>query len=148
MKTGQEIVEKLKKQLGHYAAMKQAVDRQTAFIQARDVGGLAAGAGEVRGLMRKIRDLDASLRPLRQSWNSRAVDHGSDVKEEIDTLISSIREGIQAIQAVRNRNEAMLKETMGKLRSDLNGLRSQSRAARAYQSRGPRRTARFVDKSN
>lgn len=148
MKTGKEIVERLKTQLGHYADMEAAVERQTGFIQARDIAGLAAGASEVRGLMRKIRDLDASLRPLKQSWNSRAVDRGAEERQEIDGLITSIRQRIEAIQALKDRNETLLKEAMGKVRSEMTGLRSQSRAARAYQGRGGRRPARFVDKSN
>jgi ABC-type phosphate transport system auxiliary subunit len=148
MHTGQEIIDRLRTQLGHYRAMKLAVDRQTSFIQVRDVGGLTAGASEVRGLMRKIRDLDVSLRPLRQSWRSKAVDRASSEQQEIETLISTIRERIEAIQAVRDRNEALLKDALGKAQTEMNGLRSQSRAARASQNRTARRPARFLDKSH
>ena len=148
MKTGQEIVAKLKAQLGHYLAMKQAVERQTAFIQARDIGGLTSGTTEVRGLMRKIRDLEASLRPFKQSWNSRAVDQAPGEKLQIETLVSSIREHIEAIQELRDTNQALLKEAMGKAKDEMSGLRSQSSAARAYQGRPVERQARFVDKSN
>ena len=148
MKTGKEIVEKMRAQLGHYAAMKLAVDNQTAFIQAKDIDGLASGASEVRGLMRKIRDLEASLRPLRQSWNSRAVDRGSGERQEVESLIASIRESIVGIQEVRGRNETMLKAALGDVRAEMNGLKSRSHAARAYQSPARRSQARFVDKSN
>ena len=147
-RTGQEIVARLKTQLGHYLAMKQAVERQTGFIQAQDVGGLTSGTSEVRALMRKIRDLEASLRPFKQSWNSRAVDHAADEKLQIDDLVSSIRENIEAIQGIRDRNETLLKEAMGQTRSEINGLKSQSKAARAYRGRSENRQARFVDKSN
>ena len=148
METGKEIVEKLRAQLSHYAAMKLAVDNQTAFIQAKDIDGLASGASEVRGLMRKIRDLEASLRPLRQSWNSRAVDRGSGEQQEVESLISSIRESIVGIQEVRVRNETMLKAALGDVRAEMNGLKSRSHAAKAYQNPARRPQARFVDKSN
>ena len=98
--------------------------------------------------MRKIRDLEASLRPLRQSWNSRAVDRGSGEQQEVESLIASIRESIVGIQEVRGRNETMLKTALGDVRAEMNGLKSRSRAAKAYQSPARRPQARFVDKSN
>ena len=148
MKTGKEIASRLKDQLGHYVAMRLAVERQTGFIRAKDVGGLVSGATEVRGLMRKIRDLEASLRPLRQTWMSRAVDRPVNEQQEIEDLISSIRENIEAIQGLKDENESLLKEAMAETKKEMAGLRSQSQAARAYQGRQPDRHARFVDKSN
>ena len=63
---GLQIKALLEMQLKHYRAMKQTVAKQTAYIEAMDIGGLMASTAETRALMRKIRDLEADLRPLRQ----------------------------------------------------------------------------------
>ena len=66
---GQEIIELLRLQQGHYNALKQAVEKQTAHIEATDIGRLTSGTFEVRGLMRKIRDVE-----LTKPWMVRARD--------------------------------------------------------------------------
>ena len=147
METGREIAKLLKVQVGHYRSMKQAVEKQTAYIDAMDVGGLTAGACEVRGLMRKIRDLDAGLRPLRQSWSTLGIDRPAPERREIEALIASIRMLITEIQEVKNQNTSLLTRSMERFRKQMAGLNTQSRAARAYHRR-PAQAARFVDRSN
>lgn len=149
METGREIVEYLKVQQGHYAAMKEAVAQQAAFIEQRNIGALAAGAAEVRGLMRKIRDVEARLRPLRQSWASQGLDRPVALKREVDALIAGLRGQITEIQEIKDRNQALLKGSMEQVRKEMAGLKSQSRVARAYYQRAPvAQQARFIDRSN
>ena len=144
---GREILELLRLQQGHYGALKQAVEKQTAHIEATDIGRLTSGTSEVRGLMRKIRDAEADLRPLRQSWSSLGHDRPPAEQREIDALVASIRELIVEIQETKNRNADLLKGAMDRVRKQMAGLNSQAKAAQAYRPR-PARAARFVDKAN
>ena len=147
MKIGREILKILKAQLGHYRSMGQAVSKQTAYIEAMDVGGLTTGTSEVRGLMRKIRDLEATLRPLRQGWTALGLDRPVAEKREIETVVASIRGLIAEVQEVKDRNAGLLKRSMGGVRKQMTGLNVQSKATRAYY-RQPPQAARFIDKSN
>jgi len=145
MQTGQEILKLLTAQRGHYLALRQAVDKQTGHIEAMDVGQLAAGTAEVRSRMRKIRDVEARLRPLRQSWSSRGVSRPPGESEPMEGLVSDIRSLIGEVQKIKDQNAAKLKSAMLGLRKQITGLKTQSRAAAAYR---PRRSqpARFVDR--
>ena len=147
MDTGREILKLLKAQQEHYLALKQAVQKQTTHIEAVDIGGLTAGTSEVRGLMRKIRDTEVALRPLRQSWSTLGIDRSPSERREIHTIIASIRAHILEIQEVKDRNTSLLSRSMDKIRKQMAGLNSQSKAARAYYRR-PTQAARFIDKSN
>ena len=147
MDTGREILKLLKAQQDHYLALKQAVQKQTTHIEAVDIGRLTAGTSEARGLMRKIRDLEAALRPLRQSWSTLSVDGPPSERREIHTIIASIRGHILEIQEVKDRNTSLLSRSMEAVRKQMAGLNSQSKAARAYYRR-PTQPARFIDKSN
>jgi hypothetical protein len=145
---GQKIRILLDKQLGHYNAMNQAVEKQTAYIEAMDVGGLTAGASETRSLMRKINDLEAELRPLRQSWNNLGMNRPVLEKRLIDRVIESMRVEIESIQAVKNRNQAMLEKSMGSVRQQLTGLKKRKQVSNAYKPREKSMaSARFVDRS-
>jgi len=150
METGQEILKVLKKQRGHYVAMGEAVDKQTAQIEAMDIGGLAAGASEVRGLMRKIRDIEAGFRPLRQSWGARTVSRPSSEQDAIETIVEEIKDLISDIQKTKDRNSTLLKKRMSSLKAQMTGLQTQAKAARAYGAPlAPKETAaRFIDKLN
>ena len=97
--------------------------------------------------MRKIRDAEADLRPLRQSWSSLGHDRPPAEQREIDALVASIRELIVEIQETKNRNADLLKGAMDRVRKQMAGLNSQAKAAQAYRPR-PARAARFVDKAN
>ena len=70
MDTGKELIRMLVEQKDHYDALKHVVVRQATHIETMDVGKLASDTAEVRGLMRKVRDLEASIRPLRPLPNN------------------------------------------------------------------------------
>lgn len=145
---GQKIKTLLETQVKHYCAMKQAVEKQTAYIEALDIGGLTAGTSETRALMRKIRDLEAELRPLRQSWNNLGLDRPVVEKRQIDALIEDIRALITTIQQVKDHNQGLLERSMGQVRQEMTGLRKRKKIAHAYQSK-PRlqAQARFIDRA-
>ena len=147
MEIGSKILKLLQEQVSYYVSMKDAVARQTAYIEVMDVARLTSGSSEVRGLMRKIRDQEASLTPLRQSWGSLGSDRPVREKREMAGLVSTIRELIGEIQEVKDRNTSMIKQSMGKTRKQMADLNSQSKAARAYFHRRPEQAARFVDKA-
>lgn len=144
---GQDIVTLLNLQQGHYVALKQAVQRQTAYIETLDTGRLTTGTSEVRGLMRKIRDVEARLRPLRQSWGILGIDRPVPERREIDALSASMRTLITEIQEAKEHNADLLETGMRQVRKQMAGLNSHSRAAQAYFPR-PTQAARFVDKAN
>ena len=151
--TGKEIVKVLDRQRLHYVAMRDVVDRQTAHIRAMDIGRLAAGASEVRGLMRKIRDLETEFRPLRQTWGAKAVSRPASEQEAIEALVGEIKGLIGDIQVSRDGNAALLNEKMTGLKAQMAGLQTQSSVARAYGDGGRRAAsrvppARFIDRSN
>ncbi|MFT5366215.1 MAG: hypothetical protein ACI8V2_001162 [Candidatus Latescibacterota bacterium] len=145
---GQKINTLLNTQFGHYRSMKQAVEKQTAYIEAMDIGGLTAGASETRSLMRKIRDLEAELRPLRQGWNNLGWDRPVMEKRLIDGIIDEIRAMIEEIQTVKNYNQTMLERSMEGVRQQITGLKKQTQVSKAYQPRPRVATpARFIDRS-
>ena len=90
METGQELIRRLTIQQGQYQALKEAVARQAAHIGAMDVAGLTTDMAEIRSLMRKVRDLEADLRPLRQSWHSLGLDRSPSERREADELMESL----------------------------------------------------------
>ena len=148
MEVGKAIIRHLRAQEGHYLSIKQAVEKQTGFITAMDTGRLTSGTTEVRGLMRKVRDLELTLRPLRQSWATMGIDRSMTEQREIESQIASIRGLIGAIQEAKERNTSLLVGSMDKVRGQMVGLNSRSSAARAYHSEKPQAAARFIDKSN
>jgi len=144
---GQDILRLLNLQQGYYVALKQAIQRQTVYIEAMDTGRLTAGTSEVRGVMRKIRDVEARLRPLRQSWGTLGIDRPAPERREIDALSASMRALITEIQDTKEHNENLLEAGMRQVRKQMAGLNSHSKAAQAYFRR-PAQAARFVDKAN
>jgi len=147
MELGSKILKLLHEQVSHYVNMKDAVQKQTAYIEAMDVARLTSGSSEVRGLMRKIRDLEVSLTPLRHSWGSLGSDRPVVEKRAMDEVVDKIRELIGEIQEVKDRNASMIKQSMVDVRKQLTDLNSQSKAVRAYFQRRPGQAARFVDKA-
>ncbi len=147
MSIGQDILNLLKSQLGNYKSMKLAVDKQTGFITESDVGGLLTGTSEVRSLMRKIRDKEAALRPLRQSWTSLGIDRPVVEKREIDTLVAAIRGIIGTIKVTRDQNAELLETSLDSVKKQMAGLKSQAKVTKAYYPK-PKADARFIDQSN
>ena len=146
---GQKIAALLETQQGHYLSMKQAVEKQRAYIEAMDIGGLTVGTAETRSLMRKIRDLEAELRPLRQSWQNLGLDRPVTEKRAIDGLVQEIRGLIESIQEAKDENQTLLERSMEEVRAQMTGLKTRTRASQAYHQRpGAPTTARFVDRSN
>jgi hypothetical protein len=146
---GQKIKTLLDTQLGYYQAMKLAVEKQTAYIEAMDIGGLTAGASETRSLMRKIRDIEATLRPLRQSWNNLGMDRLVVVKRQIDDIIVDIRTLIESIQTVKNHNQVILERSMEDVRQQMTGIKKRQKISKAYQPKPQvAAPARFIDQSN
>lgn len=145
---GQKIKAMLEAQVAHYRAMKQAVEKQTAYIEAMDIGGLTAGTSETRSLMRKIRDIEAELRPLRQSWNNLGLDRPVIEKRQIDSLIGDIRGLIGSIQETKDHNQSLLERSMRDVQQEMAGVKKRKKISNAYYQR-PRVTtpARFIDKS-
>ena len=143
-----EIIQHLKSQQIHYEAMRAAVEMQTGFIQSRDVGGLIAGTAEVRGIMRKIRDLEAKLRPLRQTWSTLGHERRLGSKTEIQDLVEILRAKILQIQEIKGKNQELLEGSMASLQKDLGQMKSKSKAAIAYHHRPKEDQARFIDRSN
>lgn len=150
METGQEILKVLSRQRGHYVAMRDVVEKQTVHIRGFDIGGLTAGASEARGLMRKIRDLEAKFRPLRQSWGARTVDRPASQQDAIELAVTEIKDLIGDIQKTREQNTRMLKKNMAGLKAQMTGLESQTKAAKAYGTKPATKApaARFIDTSN
>lgn len=150
MDTGQELIGRLQRQKEQYLGLKEAVTRQAVHIKAVDVAGMATDMTEIRSLMRKIRDMEADLRPLRQSWHSLGLDRDPAERRRVDDLVDEIRQIVEAIQAVKAENETLLKARMGGLRKEMTGLNTQGKAALAYQAPGApdRRSAKpkFIDK--
>ena len=147
IETGRKILALLEAQLGHYRAMKHAVEKQGTYIEVGDIGGLTTGTAEVRGVMRKIRDLEVDLRPLRQSWQNLGLDRPLVEKRQVDACVGKIRTQIEEIQAIKDGNAAMLERSMDVLRKEMTGFKSRSKATRAYYRR-PAPAARFIDRSN
>lgn len=150
LETGQELIKRLTVQQNHYGALKAAVTRQSAHIRAMDVAGLTTDMTEIRSLMRKVRDLEADLRPLRQSWHSLGLDRSPTERREVDDLVEGIRETVDEIQTLKTENETLLKARMGDLRKEMAGVQTQGNAARAYQNpKGPEvkaPKAKFIDR--
>ncbi|HAA75291.1 TPA: hypothetical protein DCE37_09245 [Candidatus Latescibacteria bacterium] len=150
MDTGQNLIARLNIQQDQYLALKDAVTRQATHIRAMDVAGLTTDMAETRSLMRKVRDLEADLRPLRQSWHSLGLDREPSERRVVDELVDNIRETVEEIQAIKAENETLLKSRMGDLRKEMSGLQTQGKAALAYQ--GPKSTeraappAKFIDR--
>jgi len=150
METGQELIKRLTVQQGQYQALKDAVMRQATHIHAMDVAGLTTDMTEIRSLMRKVRDLEAGLRPMRQSWHSLGLDRMPSERREVDDLVDGIRETVEEIQTIKGENEVLLKSRMGDLRKEMSGLQTQGKAALAYQ--GPKPVAqqtpvpKFIDR--
>ena len=150
METGQELIKRLKVQQDHYGALRDVVTRQTTHIKDSDVAGLTTDMAEIRALMRKVRDMEAGLRPLRQSWHSLGLDRGHSERQEVDDLVSAIRETVDEIQSLKGENETLLKSRMGDIKKEMAEVRTQGKAAIAYQ--GPRSAersappARFIDR--
>ena len=151
MTTGQEILEQLESQQGHYQALKVAVERQTGHIEDGDIGGLTAGTSEVRGLMRQIRNGEARLRPLKQSWANLGLDRPAAEKRKIGSMIASIRDSITEIQEIKDQNKERLEDGMARVKKEITELKIQSKAVRAYHGQSHKQSghpARFIDKSN
>ena len=150
METGQELITRLVCQRSQYDALKEAVMRQTSHIQVLNVEGLTTDLTEIRSLMRKVRDLEADLRPLRQSWHSLGLDRDPAERREVDQLVEGIRETVEEIQTVKSENETILKSRTADLRKEMSSLQAQGKAAIAYQGPNPAERAsqssRFVDK--
>lgn len=128
--------------------MKQTVEKQAVCIRGKDIGGLTAGATETRALMCKIRDIEADLRPFRQSWYTLGLDRPVVEKKQIDALIDDIRLLIETIQEIKNENVALLERSMGDVRQEMTGMKARTHARRAYQQRpAPMSDARFIDRS-
>ena len=81
--------------------------------------------------MRKIRDLEAELRPLRQSWNNLGLDRPVMEKRQIDGVIDEIREMIASIQTVKNHNQALLERSMDGVRQEMTGLKKRKQISNA-----------------
>jgi len=148
IEVGQKIMLLLESQVGHYQSMKQALEKQAAYIEAMDIGGLTAGASETRALMRKIRDLEADLRPLRQSWRDLDWDRPVNEKRKIDALVDEIRALIESIQKIKDENKTNLEQSMEQLRAQMTGLKTSTQATQAYHRRPATGSpARFIDQS-
>ena len=150
METGQELIKRLTRQESQYQTLNNAVRRQATHIRAMDIGGLTTDMAEIRSMMRKVKDLEVDLRPLRQSWHSLGLDRAPAERREVDTLVDSIRSIVDEIQTSKDENATLLKARMGDLRKDMAGLQTQGKAALAYQ--GPKPTgratnaAKFIDR--
>ncbi|MCZ6632059.1 MAG: flagellar export chaperone FlgN [bacterium] len=147
MDTGYQINMFLEEQLDHYQSMKQVVEKQTRFIEVMDIGGLTVGTSEMRGLMRKSRDIEAALRPFRQSWNNLGLDQPVKEKRRMEGLVYAIREQIEQIQEIKDRNKLLLEKSMEGVRKQMTGLETGAQATRAYVKRAAP-AARFIDRSN
>ncbi len=150
METGQELIKRLTIQESQYRALKDAVTRQATHIRAMDIGGLTTDMAEIRSLMRKVKDLEVDLRPLRQSWHSLGLDRLPIERRGVEALVDGIREIVDEIQAAKGKNETLLKARMGDLRKEMSGLQTQGNAALAYQGRKPAERAapkpKFIDR--
>ena len=150
METGQELIKRLTRQESQYLALKEAVIRQATHIRAVNVGGLTTDMAEIRSLMRKVRDLEADLRPLRQTWHSLGLDRSPIERRGVEALVDSIREIVDEIQTAKGENETLLKSRMGDLRKEMSGLQTQGKAALAYQGTKPTEraahAAKFIDR--
>ena len=115
-----------------------------------DIGGLTTDMAEIRSMMRKVKDLEVDLRPLRQSWHSLGLDRAPAERRGVDTLVDSIRSIVDEIQTSKDETATLLKARMGDLRKEMAGLQTKSKAALAYQ--GPKSTgratnaAKFIDR--
>lgn len=149
METGKELAKALEVQKVQYGALRQAMERQTTHIEALDVAGLTTDTAEIRGLMRKVRDVEASLRPLRQSWSTMGLDRDPEEKREVDAMIESVRGTIGDIQGIKDQNAKMLQERMSDIRAQMAELQTQGKAAQAYYgpNEGARASARFIDQA-
>ena len=150
MDTGKELVKLLEAQKRHYRALKDVVVRQTTHIEAMDVGALASDTAEVRGLMRKVRDMEVSIRPLRQSWGTMGLDRAPADRRRVETVVGAVRSTVEEIQEIKDRNATMLQDRMVDLKKQMAGLEHQGKAAHAYY--GPPRNAgatpsKFIDQS-
>tara|TARA_Y100000588_G_scaffold350741_1_gene402071 strand:+ start:87 stop:542 length:456 start_codon:yes stop_codon:yes gene_type:complete len=151
MDTGKELIRMLAEQKDHYDALKHVVVRQATHIETMDVGKLASDTAEVRGLMRKVRDLDASIRPLRQSWGNMGLDRDPADRRDVESVVGEVRGVVEEIQEIKDRNATMLQERMGDLRKQMAGLQTQGKAAHAYY--GPRKSggippSKFIDQAS
>lgn len=145
---GQKIKAILETQLTNYREMKQAVEKQTIFIENTNLNGLAACASETRALMRKIRDLDAELRPLRQTWYNLGLDRPVIEKRQVDVLVDEVRAVIESIQEIKNKNTSLLEDAKEKVHAQMTGMKVRTTASRAYQRRPVQApAARFIDRS-
>lgn len=150
MDTGKELVKLLEAQKRHYSALKDVVVRQTTHIEAMDVGKLASDTAEVRDLMRKVRDMEVSIRPLRQSWGNMGLDRDPSDRRSVDTVVGAVRSTVEEIQEIKAHNATMLQERMGDLKKQMAGLQHQGKAAHAYY--GPPKNgcvppSKFIDQS-
>lgn len=150
MEIGQELIERLTCQEGQYASLKEALMRQATHIRAMDIGGLTTDMTEIRSLMRKVKNLEADLRPLRQSWHSLSLDRLPVERRQVDDLVGKIREFVGEIQTIKGENETLLTSHMAAIRKEMTGVQTQGKAALAYQ--GPRPTElaksapKFIDR--
>jgi chromosome segregation ATPase len=147
MEIGKELIERLTRQEGQYTGLKQAVMRQAIHIQVMDIGGLTT---DIRSLMRKVKNLETDLRPLRQSWHSLGLDRLPAERREVDDLVEAIRNLVEEIQTVKGENETLLTSHMAGIRKEMSGLQTQGKAAMAYQNPRPTKLAKsgakFIDR--
>jgi hypothetical protein len=150
MDTGKELIERLKRQESQYISLREAVTRQSTHIKAMNITGLTTDITEIRSLMRKVRDLEAGLRPLRQSWHSLGLDRQPLVRREVDEIVDNIRTLVEEIQTAKEENEVLLTSRMGDIRKEMSGLKTKGNAALAYQVTPtvdrPAPKAKFIDR--
>lgn len=131
----------------HFLLMLQAVKKQTSNIEEMEIGGIVTTTSELRSLMKKIRDIEAKLRPLQQKWLKLDENCWATENQKIDKIVSTIRDLISQVQVVKDKNKNLLKQSIDGVRKQLTGLNAHSKVTRAYYPQLPQ-NARFIDKSN
>ena len=131
----------------HFLLMLQAVKKQTSNIEEMEIGGIVTMTSELRSLMKKIRDIEAKLRPLQQKWLKLDKNCWATENQKIDKTVSTIRDLISQVQVVKDKNKNLLKQSIDGVRKQLTGLNAHSKVTRAYYRQLPQ-NARFIDKSN
>lgn len=131
----------------HFLLMLQAVKKQTSNIEEMEIGGIVTMTSELRSLMKKIRDIEAKLRPLQQKWLKLDENCWATENQKIDKTVSTIRDLISQVQVVKDKNKNLLKQSIDGVRKQLTGLNAHSKVTRAYYRQLPQ-NARFIDKSN
>lgn len=144
------FLEDLQAQLGLYRSMVELNERQLVLLESpseSDPDSLLDLVAQKQGLMGKVAELEAKLKPLKDGWGGIKNDLPESVRTFAEGLLNELAATIHTLIEMEDATHRRLEVVMAETREGINTIRKKAQVNRAYAAYGSKATGgKYLDR--